>query len=117
MPTPERPPLPCLPPSSHLCLELLASHLALPSSPLFPVAWHVRGDLAWSVPASWTPLTVFLLPGILQIGGSFALSVVLEEQEKGTHKQTVLLPFSNFCGVREAHEHHRDMVCSLRFPL
>lgn len=31
-------------------------------------------------------LSFFLLPGILQICGSFAPSVVMEEQEKGTHR-------------------------------
>lgn len=82
MPATDRPPLPRLPTSGAMCLELLASRLALPSSLLSPMAWHVGGGLAWLEADSWTPLTLFLLPGILQICDSFAPSVVLEEQEK-----------------------------------
>lgn len=76
------PPLPCLLPSDALCWELTTSGLAVPSSLLSPVAWRTGRGLAQSKADSWTPFTLSLLPGILQICDSFAPSVVLEEQEK-----------------------------------
>lgn len=65
--------------------QLLDSPLSL-SSVLSPVIFACLWGPGTFEAESRASSALVLLPGILQICGSFVLSVVLEEQEKETHK-------------------------------